>query len=501
MKKIVKVTGICIIAVILLIVGLNIKNTLFPSKEDASEIDFDTIFALQSKSKEDLPPLDHVEQKTVDVKYINKEGIVDTRQMRLYIPEDAQQPLPLIYIPHYEMTEDAAELRNYLGEGWMVASPAHFDNRYNGQLVDDDLVFNNAALYTLRHMEEVDDQRIALVGGSAGGYSTLMLNALQMGMNASIANSPITNIYFNFYQYFTEGSELNNGKMGGAMLKGAFKWITGGANRDKEMLKAMMDVPIPFLGMVSGMFEPILDNFPDKEDIARWEAFSPVGVADYFSSPIVINHFTSDVLVPIDQITRRFTYEENGSSMPEQFSTRMKINNPGVLGNSLEDELPPERTRTEHIMITDPNEDSTLPYDNKKPFNLNIYDDGPVESYGSHRATNGTGIIDDIPYLKEIFSRGLAQTEMLMPKKMLLLLDRYQGKSIQLPAHEGIDDTVYGSLSIYQKEIEEQLSLWADNHSMDELDAMIRKIIASIDDRTVQNRYLETWEEIKGRMS
>ena len=51
-------------------------------------------------------------------------------------------------------------------------------------------------------MDEFDTQRIAIVGGSAGGYSALMLSALQMGNCTTIATSPIANVYFNFYQYF-----------------------------------------------------------------------------------------------------------------------------------------------------------------------------------------------------------------------------------------------------------------------------------------------------------
>ncbi len=206
MKKFFKIVGISFLSIILLIVGLNIKNSYFPSNKEESDIDFDSIFAVQSSSK-DLPPLENIEERKVEVEYINKEGLVDTRPIRLYIPRGTKQPIPLIFIPHYEMTDDAMELRNYLSEGWMVASPTDFDNKYNGELTDNDLVFNNAALYTLRHMEEIDNQNIALVGGSAGGYSTLMLNSLQMGINASIANSPITNVYFNFNQYFLEGKK------------------------------------------------------------------------------------------------------------------------------------------------------------------------------------------------------------------------------------------------------------------------------------------------------
>lgn len=499
MKKWIKIIGICILIIVLLIVGLRVKNMLFPSKVDSSELDIEKIFAQQAQSDEELPPLENIEQRNVDINYINKNKTVDTRPIRLYIPKTSEQPMPVIYIPHYEMTENAVELRKYLAEGWMVASPTNFDNKYNGQLTDDDLVFNNAALYTIRHMKEVDPQRIALVGGSAGGYTTLMLNALQMGINASIANSPIANVYFNFYQYFQEGNKVND-NMGWVMVKGIFKMIIAGDGGEKAMLQEMMDLPIPFLGMVSGMFEPILSNFPDVNDVARWEAFSPVALANHFSSPIVINHVTSDVLVPVDQISKQFTYVENGSSMPDGFSTRLDRNNPGVLGRSLEEELPTVLTRTEHIKITDPDQDSVLPYDSKKPFNLNIYDDGTVESYGSHRATSGTGIIDDVPYLTDMFARSLAESEMLTPEKLFLLMDRYEGKSVQLPAREGVDDHVYGSLVIYQQEVVEQLSLWVQSHSIDELEHFILESIANIKDTVLKKQYTDTWKELKGKV-
>ena len=357
------------------------------------------------------------------------------------------------------MAENAAELRRYLEQGWAVASPTDVLPSHNGLLTDDDLVFNNAALYALRHMEEFDNQRIAIVGGSAGGYTTLMLSALQMGNCTSIATAPIANVYFNFYQYFQM------------------------AQRD--------DAPF-FLKLVRDSFTPILDNFPDINDTERWKSFSAVGLADCFNSPLVITHVTSDILVPVDQITREFTYANEGESMPKDFSTRLSEDNPGVLGHSLADELPVELTHVEHIIIEDLDADSDLPYNEEKLFNINIYDDGPTESYGSHRATSGTGVVDDVPYLKAMFERGLAQNEILTEGKLLLLLERYMGESTQLPAHEGVDDSVYGSLAIYRQEIVEELACWAANNSIEELDVAVKSAIAEQD----TDQYIEVWDEI-----
>lgn len=460
MKKVLKIILIIFLVITLLVAGivLFLFHTLKSELGDHWE-DYAKVFAMQTEANKDLPPLENIEQREIDVQYIRKDGTIETRPVRLYIPEESEQPMPLIYVPHYEMAENAAELRRYLEQGWAVTSPTDVLPSHNGLLTDDDLVFNNAALYTLRHMEEFDNQRIAIVGGSAGGYTTLMLSALQMGNCASVATAPIANVYFNFYQYFQM------------------------AQRD--------DAPF-FLKLVRDSFTPILDNFPNVKDTERWEAFSAVGLADCFNSPLVITHVTSDILVPVDQITREFTCANEGESMPEDFSTRLSEDNPGVLGHSLADELPAELTHVEHIIIEDLDADSDLPYHEEKLFNLNIYDDGPTESYGSHRATSGTGVVNDVPYLKAMFERGLAQNEILTDGKLILLLERYMGESIQLPAHEGVDDSVYGSLAIYRQEIVEELACWAANNSIEELDVAVKSAVAEHD----SDKYLEVWDEI-----
>ena len=97
-----------------------------------------------------------------------------------------------------------------------------------------------------------------------------------------------------------------------------------------------------------------------------------------------------------------------------------------------------------------------------------------------------------IPYLKDMVTRSLASTELLRPGKVRLLLERYTGRSVQLPAHKGIDDSAYGSLKVYQDEVVEELRRYAGNHSVKEIDEMV----ASINDASLS----ETWKEIKERI-
>ena len=306
------------------------------------------VMAVLAQPKEAPPPLVDVEQRRIEIPYITKENKVEMRPVRLYIPTKAQIPMPLIYVPHYEMADDALELRDYLGKGWMVASPTDFHNKYNGQLTDDDLVFNNAALYTLRKLPEVDIDRIALVGGSAGGYMTLMLNALQLGICCSLANCPVTNIYYNFYKYWQDANKLNQQALAELMAGEDAKATSTDKHENLlELMQNVMKLPIPFLAGLYKLFIPNISNFPDPDDYERWEAFSPVALTELFCSPILIAHFTSDTLVPIDQISKRFTYDKPGDSLPENFSSRLPESYPGKLKYSLEERLPAEDTRVE----------------------------------------------------------------------------------------------------------------------------------------------------------
>ncbi|SDD54027.1 Acetyl xylan esterase (AXE1) [Paenibacillus sp. CF095] len=452
------------------------------------------VLAMLAQPKEAPPPLENVEKKRLEIPYITKEKKVERRPVRLIMPKGATCPMPLIFVPHYEMGEDAMELRAYLQKGWAVASAVEFDNKYNAQLTDDDLVFNNAALYTLRNLPEIDRKRIAVVGGSAGGYMSLMLNALQLGICCSIANCPITNVYFNFYRYFVEANQLNQ-KAIEEMSKANGQVEDKKDRQPLDVMKSVMGLPLPFLAGLSRLFLPILQNFPNSNDMTRWEAFSPVALAETFCNPIVISHFTSDVLVPVDQVSKRFTYAEPGDSLPVNFSSRLPEDIIGKLGCSLEERLPEGETRIECIPALEANEDGILPYAADKRFNLNIYDEGPVEGYGSHRIQPGTGRIDDTPYLEEMLSITAAKTNVLTVEKLRLLLERYQGKSVQLPTHEGVDDEVYGSLNIYRKEVFEELSEWKKDNGADAWRAVGKELLNTQVDATYQEELQNLMEQ------
>ena len=396
-----------------------------------------------------------IRRETIDVPYITDEGTVETRQLLLYRPAEASGDLPLIYIPHYAAEENTADFQSWMAHGWAVASPV-FQEQYNGELTGNDLVFNNAALYTLRNMAGIDRQRIALVGGSAGGYMALMLSQLQMGTCATIANSPIANVYYNLYVHFPACDAVNRNS-------------------------GFFDIPIPIQLLVSKSFRVNLRNFPDPSDADRWAALSPVGLAKCFSNPTVVNHYTGDILVPVDQITKRFTYAYSDGSLPDGFPLGLRNDFPGVLSRSLEEEAAPSETTVTRYALEDRHIDMEMPFGDTL-LTLNIFDDGPMSAKGSHTAPGTNGSMDTLPYLEEMFSRTLAATEKPTPEKLLLLLERWQGCSAQLPAHEGVDDAVYGSLAVYRQEIAAELAQYAANHSIAALEDAVSAAIRRSDD-------------------
>ena len=221
-----------------------------------------------------------------------------------------------------------------------------------------------------------------------------------------------------------------------------------------------------------------------------------MALTQYMCSPIMVNHFLSDVLVPVDQLSRRFTYEKAGESLPEDFDYRLPMGFPGKLRYSLEERLPQALTRIERIPVTDPDLDYALPFAADKMFNLNICDDGQPEGYGSHSASMGNGRADDTPYLERMFSETAAKTNMLTPEKLRLLLERYQGKSVQMPVHVGVDDRVYGSLAMYRREVCELLNDWREDYGAVALDEVFAEVIQAETNADIRREFRSIMKSI-----
>lgn len=444
-----------------------------------TKMDFNKVLAILAQPRETPPPLENVERRVLDVPFITCAGTLDSRKMKIIIPHGAVTPMPLIWIPHYEMGEDAVELRAYLAEGWAVACPTESPKDANAKLSRDGVIFNNAALFALRQMPEFDPDRIAVVGGSAGGYMSLMQTGTNLGICVSIANGPIANIHFNF-NYFHKAQKLNMP----ALLELASQKREAPAEAEANPLFAVIQqlskVPIPFIAALVGEFTQNVDLAPEDADAAWWEATTGTGIATRFSNPLMVNHNSSDVLVPVDQITRKYTYVIPGDSLPADFDLRLPIDEPGMLRHTLEERLPADQVRLTRVVVPEgPQPESDLPYDPDKMFNINILDDGAPEGYGSHSSRMDVGHRRDIPYLKDMLAKTAARTNVLSVDMLKYMLELYAGNSVAYPICPDVDQSVFGSLTVYRQKVCMELAQWCRHHGKESVQVLFEQLIAA----------------------
>ena len=429
-------------------------------------LDLQKLFAMQAQLKKNNPPLEGIGQEIIEVAYLKHDGSRDVRPLRLNIPKDAKKPMPLVYVPHYEMKEDSLEIRDYLLKGWAVASCADFKDEYNAELMRDDLVFNNAALCMLRGREDIDSDRIAVVGGSAGGYMAMMLSALQLGICCTAAGAPPLNAYFNFYKYFGEAV---------SHIREAVDRLPEAERHNPVTL--LTKTPLPFVAAIcgTGAFTRHLEGMFDLNDLSAWEAVSPTAFYACYSDPVYINWATSDLLVPIDQLTKKYTYATPGRTIPQGYNYRLGECE-GVLGKPFCELLEKSELNLFKVPPVDGDDVVPLQFDESKQFNVCITDEGAPEAYASHNLGTHTGRTSDVNYIARMFEKGAHETNVLSPEKLVLFAERYAGKVRQLVAHAG--EGVYGTLSAYREERKKELKKYAADNGKEKLFELFSKAAA-----------------------
>ena len=124
-----------------------------------------------------------------------------------------------------------------------------------------------------------------------------------------------------------------------------------------------------------------------------------------------------------------------------------------------------------------------------------------MESYSGHRDQPYFGMLDHTPFIGEMFGRTFAETGLLTPEKLRALLMRFQGKSVQLPAHEGTDGSVYGSLAVYREEVCEELADWQRANGWDALEAVFSEAAERERDPEVRALLQDAMEKIRSSVS
>lgn len=420
--------------------------------------DLQKLFAIQAQNKEEKLP-DGVKTEYFKVPYLDHNGERKEVNACIYIPE-TKKPYPLVYVSHYKITPDAAELAGYLNEGWAVACQ-YEEKDPNEEITRDGLVSNSAVLWHLKNRPEIDKTRIAITGGSAGGYMGMMLSILHLTGCCTVVRGAFVNVSFNFKYYAPYTAEFNMPALLGMKEEECV-----------DLLTMLSKLPIPFAAVFNTFRTPEMEE--RLSDIRTAKAVSPSMLAACLSNPSLETHNTSDILVPVDQITRSFTYPHVGSDLPSDYKIHLNdFDLPEEMNKTFVEMLPKDSYTERLLPLIPEGEVENLPFD-EKPFQLDIYDEKEPQSYGSHGTGLPQGYASDIAFLKHYMEKGSA-SQFLTKEKAELLLERYAGISIQLPAHEENSD-IYGSGRIYQKEVEEELVAYAASHPDENVCAKLSEV-------------------------
>ena len=114
--------------------------------------------------------------------------------------------------------------------------------------------------------------------------------------------------------------------------------------------------------------------------------------------------------MPVDQITKRFTYAYSDGSLPDGFPLGLRNDFPGVLSRSLEEEAAPSETTVTRYALEDRHIDMEMPFGGTL-LTLNIFDDGPMSAKGSHTAPGTNGSMDTLPYLEDAVSAAIRRSD------------------------------------------------------------------------------------------
>ena len=175
-------------------------------------------------------------------------------------------------------------------QGWLVVSPRDLPTNPLIRNVNPDI----ALLHLTRALPFVDDSRVMITGGSAGGWMTLMLAAETFPLAGAAPDVPPVNWGYNGAYFFKQ------------LDKAAPK--TGGT----PGLPAFFAV-----GTMLGACRTVYGTHYDDEN---WFAHSPIAHIPTITCPVSVYWTTADMLVPMNQVGARWSQPFDKSKFPEGFT-------------------------------------------------------------------------------------------------------------------------------------------------------------------------------------
>jgi len=350
--------------------------------------------------------------------YLDQDGKPGDAKAKIYFPASfsakkngaagAAEKIPMLFAAGYELPDAGAV--PYLNRGWVVVSPSELPTNPLIRLMNPDV----ALLHFARRMPWIDDRRVAIAGGSAGGWMTLLLAAETFPLTAAIPDVPPVNWGYNAAYFYTQLDKAGPGKE------------SKGAPR------------IPVLFSVGTALKPAVKVYGGEFDDATWFASSPVSQVSMITCPVSVYWSTADVLVPIDQVGAEWVQPLPADKFPDGFTM-----NPSKLMKSPEGQrtlidalakedyeifsitVPPGTRRQYGAEGSGKVELRELPVSRDKRWSITIIDEGAPATDVDHRKYQLHGSRNE--FLDRISTAPLAVDQLTLPK-LRRLMARYAGK-------------------------------------------------------------------------
>lgn len=350
-------------------------------------------------------------QVTCELIFRGIDGNPQTAQARVFLPPEvhgsSDTKVPLWCNTGYEI--DAGGASALLAKGWAVSTPhAHPQNP-----LDRGPNLDIALLHAARAMPFVDNSRVMIQGGSAGGYTALMVAAETFPVVCVMPGVPPVNWGYNA-EYFFHNTELA-----------------------RTVPEGSETPTLPVLSAVIGIAEAGRNSMGPDTDADSWLMSSPISQLLTLTAPIQVTFSTADMLVPIDQVSDQLIRPREDGRLPQGFTTSIGelMTRPEATRTLLE--LLPEEAYELFVVpvpegasvakldgATGPPAAIELPFSHERTWSIVVIDEGPVEPDVGHfryaLAPNQDA------FLQWALERGITR-EQLTLEKLKRLMMRFKG--------------------------------------------------------------------------
>ena len=376
---------------------------------------------------EDAPVTIHAARFDFMFPYRNYKRETRIGRGRMWLPPEAKgdpRSLPMVLSIHYEAGEDLA--KSFLGRGVGVMTPIALSEDHGFNLVGDGMDHTLAMAELVRRLEFVDLQRIAWMGGSAGGYQCLMTLESIWPVACAEANVPLSDLTYNL-EHIKHANAYNEG-------------ITDPAA-----------MPVPIVSFVIGIYKGTQEALGN--DIEKvWRHSAPIG-ASLIRSPSLIHTNTGDLLCPSAQIGREFYRPAPRGTFPSGWNMSYeKFCNPESNEKRLIEWFRPEDYETFCVAIpegtkeieavpreeTEEDENGPKPFKTPKPFSRDklisvvVQDEGPPLPHSGHARYHVA--MDGWNFFNHHLSRGHVPPEHMTPLVLTRVLGRFSEDVPQNPS-------------------------------------------------------------------